>query len=331
MRRLRARLPITLVAVAVMLSGARAADPPAQGRIVALEVLRDPGAERCPGTTALASNVARRLGRDPFAATAGERVLVHLSPARRGFVARITLIGAPPFHGVRTLQSADPGCGELGETVALAVAVAIDPLVLVRPTPPPGPIGSRRGPIRDEERPLIARYDPEPTPPRPPPSPLVAELGVAAVGGIGLAPGLTLGPQVTIAARGEGWSAGGALAAQLLGEGAVDGGRVAATLYVGELHGCLRTGSWSACATVGVGGQRFGGDAVTDGGQGALWIAPGIRLGGRAPISRDVALEVTAAGLFPLTRARVRVDDAVVWETPAAALTLGLGVVFALR
>lgn len=316
----------------VALAGAAAHAAPPPTRVVALEVVRDAGAEVCPDERAVAADVIGRLGRDPFVAAAPERVLVSLSPARRGFVARITLIGAPPFQGVRTLRTRDPACAELGETVALAIAVAIDPLVLTRPTPPPlppGPIGARRGRDLAEVRRPITRRSPEPTPPPPPPTPLVTELGLAASSAIALSPGVTVGPRIWGGVRGDGWSLAGGVVIHLLGEGDVPGGRVAASLIAGELEGCLRVGPWSACATLGVGGQSFGGDGVT-GGQEALWIAPGIRAGARASLTPALALEVTAAGSFPVTRARVRVDDAVVWETPAATLVLGLGLVLAL-
>ena len=334
-RRLALTPLLAATAVALLVGHPRAAapGPPAPTRIVALEVIRDPDATVCPDEATLAANVTRRLGRDPFAASAPERVLVHLGGARRGFRARITLIGAPPFHGIRKLTSPDPACVELGETVALTIAVAIDPLVLVRPDPPPprpGPIGVRRAADREEERPLIARLDPEPTPPEPPDMPVRGELGVYAVGGAALAPGITLGPRLGVAVVGDGWALGAAASLHLLGAGDVEqggSGRVAAPIGAGELHGCLRFGPWSTCAVLAVGVQRFGGDGVT-GAADALWVAPGLRLGGRLPLSPGIALAATVEGMFPVTRARARVSGETVWETPAAALALGLGVVF---
>ncbi|PKN54203.1 MAG: hypothetical protein CVU56_27790, partial [Deltaproteobacteria bacterium HGW-Deltaproteobacteria-14] len=191
------------------------------------------------------------------------------------------------------------------------------------------PYDDRRAADREEERPLIARLDPEPTPSAAPAAPLRGELGVYAVGGAALAPGVTLGPRVEVAVGGDGWSLGAAASLHLLGAGDVPGGRVAAPLGAGELHGCLRLGPWSTCAVLAIGTQRFGGDGVT-GTASALWVAPGLRLGGRLPVSPGVALAATVEGAFPVTRARARVSGETVWETPAAALALGLGVVFTL-
>src|SRR5580658_7755914 len=92
---------------------------------------RGPGAESCPDEAALRKAVASRVGYDPFFAWAEKTIvasLLRVDP--KGFVARVHLVdGAGVEHGSRELRS-DQTCADLLDAAALAIAIAIDPLLL---------------------------------------------------------------------------------------------------------------------------------------------------------------------------------------------------------
>lgn len=121
-------LVVALVAIPVVL---RAEEPPR----VRFASVRTAGAESCPDTTALARDVARRLGRDPFDPTAERIIEVVLSREPRGWGARIFVRSANGITGTRSLSSLSPNCDELASDVALAVALAIDPDGALAPRP----------------------------------------------------------------------------------------------------------------------------------------------------------------------------------------------------
>lgn len=116
----------------------------------------------CPDESALRQLVAARLGKDPFSPVAASVVTVKLS-------------GAGPFQSDVTLETPDSpprrktlngaACLELLQSTAVAVALAVDPLLqkpepqeFVLPPLPPPPPAPIRGPARPE---------PQPTPPAP--------------------------------------------------------------------------------------------------------------------------------------------------------------------
>lgn len=144
MRRLAVSLGC-VVALCSWASAARASVP----RGARLVWARGMGAEVCVGARGLEEDVKARLGFDPFARRAEIEVEGTVSRTPSGFRAELSFrdeAGKP--LGVRRFESPDPTCRSVGEAVAVAVTVAIDPdapgsrLPLeeempVEPAPPP--------------------------------------------------------------------------------------------------------------------------------------------------------------------------------------------------
>ncbi len=109
---------------------------------VRLRIVRGDGAERCPADAALAARVRARIGSEPFREADDARE-VRVGVARDGdgdeLVARIVLFSPSGTRlGLRVLHG-DADCRSLADDLVLAVAIAIDPLLLVRRRPPAPP------------------------------------------------------------------------------------------------------------------------------------------------------------------------------------------------
>jgi hypothetical protein len=133
------RRDLLATALCLGLSGAATGEtpprkPPTQ---VVLDYRRQAGAEGCPSKPELESEVRDILGRSPFARKAPRTVRCVLRADDGGLAARVQLVDGRSGRvlGVRELSAAGPGCEELGGAVALAIALAIDPLA--RPPRPP--------------------------------------------------------------------------------------------------------------------------------------------------------------------------------------------------
>ncbi len=100
-----------------------------------LDVTRGAGAHSCPSEKELRRAVSSILGYSPFDANARRRVSAVLSASDGTFHARIQLRDTRSHKslGVRELSASGPTCEELGSAMALAIALAIDPLA----QPPP--------------------------------------------------------------------------------------------------------------------------------------------------------------------------------------------------
>lgn len=133
----------------------------------------------CVTDTAVAAEVRARLGRQGLVPDSNVRFVVTESGSSP-FVVTLTIRQPELPDSVRTFTSTD--CGEVVESVALAIAVSLDPAVLlVVPKRPP--------PVKQVEA-------PEPTPPPPPLPPLI--VGGGLLGGLAL--GLSPGPTATLGA-----------------------------------------------------------------------------------------------------------------------------------
>ena len=126
--------------VCLALSGAATAKAPVRKRParVVLDYRRQAGAERCPTKPELEAQVRQILGRPPFVPKGPRTVRCVLRGEGGGLAARVQLLDSRSGRvlGVRELSGTGPGCEELGGAVALAIALAIDPLARP-PRPPP--------------------------------------------------------------------------------------------------------------------------------------------------------------------------------------------------
>jgi hypothetical protein len=116
-------------------AAASSSNPPE--RAVELHYIRDATAQSCVEQDELQSKVSARLGYVPFQDHAPLIVSVRLSRNDKGFKALLNSEDTVAHtRGSRELSSGSRDCGELLESVALALSVVIDPLTLSRPEPP---------------------------------------------------------------------------------------------------------------------------------------------------------------------------------------------------
>lgn len=129
---------VILIASACQTLGlpARAANERAQAQ---LRYEREQGTESCPSEPDLRAAVAARLGYDPFVANDGLDTIV-VRTRRRGTRLEGTIERIEPSRrqGGRptTIASLAGDCGELGASLAVALAIAVDPLSIAREAPP---------------------------------------------------------------------------------------------------------------------------------------------------------------------------------------------------
>ncbi len=135
------RASLLLCGLCLALTGAasvsaRARKPPAHVR---LDYRRLAGAERCPGRHELEQQVSQILGQRPFTRKAPRTVRCVLRGEGAGIAAQVQLLDTRSGRvlGVRELSGTGPGCEELGSAVALAIALAVDPLAKPPPPRPP--------------------------------------------------------------------------------------------------------------------------------------------------------------------------------------------------
>ena len=206
-RRRRSRNPkrlvsVTLVGAACLRLGlfatAAHADVPEARRGARLAWARGVGADDCVGKIGLEEDVKARLGYDPFVLPGHvfvEGTIVRTAGAAGAFRADLVMRDASGgLLGTRQLTSREGSCRTLGETVAVAITVAIDP----------NAAGTRQKDVA-EDPPDVEKVVEERAPIAPPaPVEPPRERGRAAVaigGGIGLVPEIT--PVVSLRARGS--------------------------------------------------------------------------------------------------------------------------------
>jgi hypothetical protein len=146
-------------------------------------------AEACPDVAQLQDDVARRLGYSPFVSadrdSASIEVLV--THTKSVWQAVAVMRGADgTLRGNRRVESAAPECGSLAAAAGLAIALMIDPEVIIRPPP-----------VQAPPKPAVAEKEPPAPAVVPPPAPARGPRGSLALGAqaaFGLLPSSTLGP-----------------------------------------------------------------------------------------------------------------------------------------
>jgi hypothetical protein len=166
--RVRAAIGVLLAAALSAPDAARAADP--GPRTSSLSWVRLAGAESCAGVRDVADAVERRLGRPVFEAPArADRALegrIERASPSGGWRAVITLSDEHGvIRGTRELHTDEPDCRALDDSIALALALMIDPDAALSPLPPRAPPPVPPPPAL----PPAPRCDPVPPPPPPPP------------------------------------------------------------------------------------------------------------------------------------------------------------------
>ena len=313
---------------------------------VRLDYARGPGAETCPDEAALRAAVASRLAYDPFRETAATTVATSMQARRKELLARIELRDAKgAVIGARELVSPESDCSELARAVALAIAIAIDPVSVIRVPLPPvrtpsvAPVVSER---TNEPPPGPAI---SPLPPAAPPSArseasLPAHAAASAgphvratsalLLGAGPTPGLSAGarlglgvrwPSVSIDLEGRGIWPTSASAAQLPGD-------VRAFAVLASVVPCLHEGPLLACGVASAGPLRGAGEgAIAARTATTMFAAAGGRAGAEIPLGRSLALGLSIEADISLTPTSLRLGALEVFHTPPVFGALAAGVV----
>lgn len=295
-----------------------------------------PGAG-CAGQSWLEGNVTARLGFSPFVAESQFAVSTYAECTASACQARLEVFapGKPPRR--RTLTGPANECNELMESLALALALAIDPQLLSRPpaapdTPPPAP---PTDPRLDAGQPPSTSAAQPPLPveaPAPKASQVHFQGGVAGHASAGLSPYPTGGATIGIGFR-IAWFG-------LLAEGRFDApqsvriqrsgqatGLVSSSALLGSLIPCGHFKGFGMCLLATAGALQVTGDLQ----DGLRQSSPLLLLGGRLLYEWMfwpwLGLHAHVSLLGVVTRTTVLADDAPVWITSQLAGELALGVV----
>jgi len=292
-----------------------------------------PDGAGCPTEEALRASVADELGYDPWDPVddgTSTRIVVAIHVVRDGVRGRVEMRAVDGKRlGARELEAAR--CGELSRALALAIAVAIDPLraVTTAPLPPSSPSSrsSASSPSSSSSAsPSPAKAGaatgaaaaPEPlavaaTPPPPPARPRFvdeARLRVAfgIQGTVDAAPGPTFGFMGRVGFAVRRWSAAVEVRGDLPGSAAIDGGRVSASTMAAFVVPCVQHRLVAFCALAGAGGQEVAGSGyVLARDSWVPYAAVGARIELELAVSRVMALLLHVDVLAPLTRAELYV------------------------
>lgn len=192
----RAKLAFAKVALTFALVWTTRAHAQSQPRTSSLSWVRMSGAESCVSTQTLARSVEARLRRVVFVSAAEADVSIEgvIAPEDAGFRATITLRdanGAP--LGTRELRRESGECSALDESLALIIALMIDPDARTEPPeePTPPPVEPPRTVIQKE---IVVVQAPAKPAPKPKPT-WRFDGGAAMTVLVGPLPGVGLGVQ----------------------------------------------------------------------------------------------------------------------------------------
>ena len=313
-------------------------------------------ATSCPDENTFRGLVAARLGYDPFVG-AGVRTLA-VDFERRGseVVGRLDLSAAGDAKSVkRTLRTGAADCFELATSMALVVAVAVDPnaqpgssLPLTPPeppppAPPPPPPPPVSPPTKKPQSEALAVNDAASAEPRDPDPPtrsrrnLRFELGGLLTGGVvpALAPGVRAGVGLdsgTWVVRAE-----GAFISSGSRENPGGRGDVSAFALAASLAPCMDPIDAEAfglelCAVASLGVLRSTANDVTRAAATSTLLANlGPRVAAIVMVSQALGLGIAAEAPLSLSRAHLYIDDGgvrnEVWAQPSVGFILAASLV----
>lgn len=306
----------------------------AEPAAVKLDYVRGPGAETCPDDAGMRAAVRARLAYDPFRDGATTTVVTSVQARRKELRARIELRDAQGVViGSRELVSPDSDCSELARAVALAIAIAIDPVSVLRvPLPEPSAV---------IVPPMLSEPAAPPSPPATtlPPPPLPAPVATPAVPppaaagphlratsavllGAGPTPRLTPGARLGVGARWPLVSASVEASGLWPTSASSAQGDVRALVVLGAVVPCLHQGPLLACGVISAGPLRGEGTRTAT----TVFAAAGGRAGAEIPLGRSIALGLSVEADVSLTPTSLRRGETEVFRTPPVFGSLAAGV-----
>lgn len=331
--------------VPLFLCGALVSRPAAAGLSARLIYLRSGTAESCPDQVALKKAVAKRLGYDPFLVAATHTIVAEMSGDGAELQARARLLDDEGIVlGTREFNEKDADCSELLSSLALAISLTLDPMMVV--TEP----GVESSPIAVDS----IKWEASPAPP-----PVVAEapksveepavkasstdkarrarttkLAVHAglQGNIGYVPAPSYAPMLGLTLRSPRVSLGleGVVVAPQT-EATKTGLRATVSLAYVAVSPCFWLGPIGTCATGSIGrygGQGGGIERPKTGSN--VHAATGLRLTGMVPLSTRWALGVAGEGVRTLTRPAFQVAGQTIFRPTGWAADLRIFAAFRL-
>jgi hypothetical protein len=292
---------------------------------VTLDYSRAEAATTCPDEATFRGLVAARLGYDPFVA-AGTRALT-VSFERRGneVVGRLTLSGeTAQERRERSLRGGPDECFELATSMALIVAVAVDPGALqARPespeatAPAPAATAPEAPPPTRVQAVAVPPFPPAPAADHAAPSRTSVRLELAALLPIGIVPEPRGGARAGAAYDGGRWSLGieGSFLFPSSRDDTEGTGEVSAFAASGSLVPCvspLDTESWwlDLCTVASVGVLRSTAMGVTRAAPASdLFATAGPRAAFSFLFSRRVGLGFSAEAPIALSRVHLHLED----------------------
>lgn len=269
-----------------------------------------PSGAECPERGQLVDAIAARLGYDPFRGEAPRRLEIAIEAQADGYRARIDLKDAQGTElGRRELEPL-PRCADLLEPLALAIALALDPLQLgppapIRPDPPPSPEAVEL-PTQDLGQFYLSA------------APLLAVAALPTVGP---------GGRVELGMEGELWGVG--LEGRFLAPSsqAIEGGEITAFIMAAALSGCAHLGAAAGCLVGSFGALRASSDRLLDERKASsAYGTLGLRGRYGVEVAPPLSLGLTAEVATTLTRIEL-VDSrtgAEFWTTPLVQGIFGI-------
>ncbi len=271
----------------------------------------------CPVREAFAARLAARLGYDPVSEPATHIASVAIQVREGLLEASFSLWeSSGPRRNDRSFTAPLTDCDSLLSSVALALAIALDPRLLVRPPPTEPPVTAAPPP------------PPAPAPPAPVPSPLQLSLAVGVRGAVGLLPAPSGGPVFEARAR------FGSFSVALDGElslaprvQVVGSGQIESSLVRGGLQLCGHVAFAALCARGTGGGLSAGGvgfDNARRGWQPTASVGPLFSVGWR-PVG-GLVLQAALALDVILVRTSILLGSVELWNSPPVAGNLAVSV-----
>lgn len=318
---------------------------------------------QCPDAERFRALVASKLGQDVFADDAAPVLRVAVTAGRSQLEAQLTL-EAPGMSGKRQMTGVG-GCHDFVASVALAAAVALDPLLKRAETavaapeerhapvaqanghapPPAAPMGAPRSTAADPRgAPPSAGAEPiakaaapteehalTPASSAAPPVQktsltLTWSASAGALGGIGTAPTLTAGGWAEVRAHRAALSLGLEGRLHTVGAIAIASGRGEVFSGSAVLVPCWTMGWFSGCVTAALGALKFTGLGLTQAASRTVLHAElGLKAQLEPPLSRHLFLRFFLEGALPLTRSAMVFGSTMIWRVPPVTGHVGAG------
>lgn len=336
------RVSLALLAMGIATMSRPAQSGAAERETATLDFHTDPGLAECGDEAEFRNRVALRLGYDPFVADAPLHVSVRVSPEGSRVSSSTVFARENRELGKRVLREDRRRCSVLIDSVAAAVAIAIDPLHSPDHRPgdqPPAPKASAASAPPQESptpQPSTDRAEKPPVPPAPasPSTPWSPFVAANFVMGFGVAPGVTLGAEGAFGLR------HGAGSYALEGRAEVTPSavsltpldRVHSTVFSGALVPCIHASVVAFCGVFRAGSiQSTALDVSRPTLETAFIGAVALRIGVAIPVGSSFSFRGAAEGGLPLSRTSYVINGAVVWTPPPITGSVQFGAAWTFR